>query len=361
MRFEDSLNENVPLAQMTTLGIGGRARFFAEITSTDELREAVEWASERGIRLLVLGGGSNLVIADTGWPGLVVRISIRGVESDAAADRVLLRVGAGEEWDPLVELTVDRGWAGFECLSGIPGRVGATPVQNVGAYGQETSETIVSVEAFDLSTRRQVNLAASECGFGYRASRFKHQDRDRFIITRVSYRLTAGGDPAVRYAELKRYLDEQEKGCPTLSEVRESVMRLRKRKAMVIDPADPDSRSVGSFFVNPVVSPEQFEMVKRRASGFLTDGQSMPAFPAPDGRVKLSAAWLIERAGIRRGYIHGNVGTSTRHSLAIINRGGGTAREVAELAEIIKARVSEAFDVSLVPEPVFAGFDYLDP
>ncbi len=357
MGFEDSLKQNVPLAQMTTLGIGGPARFFAEITSADALSEAVSWAAARGIALLVLGGGSNLVIADSGWPGLALRISIRGIESDTKADQVSLRVGAGEEWDPLVELAVDRGWAGFECLSGIPGRVGATPVQNVGAYGQETSESLVSVEAFDLSTRRLVRLTAAECEFGYRASRFKHQDRERFIITEVSYRLRAGGSPAVRYAELKRYLDEQEKQDPDLSEVRESVIRLRKRKAMVIDPADPDSRSVGSFFVNPVVSPEQFETIKQRASEFLKDGQAIPSFPAPGGNVKLSAAWLIERAGIRRGYVYGNVGTSTKHSLAIINRGGGTAREIRELAEIIKGRVSEAFNVSLAPEPVFAGFD----
>jgi UDP-N-acetylmuramate dehydrogenase len=359
MRFEDSLMENISLAQMTTLGLGGRARFFAEVTSAEALGEAIEWAGASGAAILVLGGGSNLVIADAGWPGLVLRISIRSVETDTKADQVFLRVGAGEEWDSLVELTVDRGWAGFECLSGIPGRVGATPVQNVGAYGQETSETLVSVEAFDLSTRRLVKLTAAECEFGYRTSRFKHRDRDRFIITEVSYRLAAGGDPAVRYAELKRHLDEQGKGSPTLSEVRESVIRLRKRKAMVIDPADTDSRSVGSFFVNPVVSLEQFEMVKQRASDFLKDGQAIPAFPAPDGQVKLSAAWLIERAGINRGYVHGNVGTSTKHALAIINRGGGTSREVAELAEIIKARVSEAFNVALTPEPIFAGFDDL--
>ena len=359
MRFEDSLKQNQPLAQMTTLGVGGEARFFAEIDSTASLKEAVSWAGARDIPLLVLGGGSNLVISDSGWPGLALRISIRGIKSDTGADKVLLRVGAGEEWDPLVELTVDRGWAGFECLSGIPGRVGAAPVQNVGAYGQETSETLLAVEAFDLSTRRLVTLTAAECEFGYRASRFKHRDRHRFIITEVTYRLAAGGGPAIRYAELKRYLDEQGRQEPSLSEVRESVIRLRKRKAMVIDPADPDSRSVGSFFVNPVVSLEQFEKVEQRARSLLKDGESVQAFPAPGGQVKLSAAWLIERAGIPRGYVYGNVGTSTKHSLAIINRGGGSAREIRELAEIIKARVSETFDVRLTPEPVFAGFDEL--
>jgi UDP-N-acetylmuramate dehydrogenase len=236
-------------------------------------------------------------------------------------------------------------------MSGIPGCVGATPIQNVGAYGQETSESLVSVEALDLATGELVEIRAEECEFGYRLSRFKTRDRDRFIITRVTYRLIANGKPALRYAELQKYLAENGASHPTPAEVREAVLTIRRRKAMVIDPTDADSRSVGSFFVNPVVTPEEFEQIKKRARV-----EDMPAFPSSNDRVKLSAAWLIERAGFHRGYVHGKVGTSTKHALAIINRGGGTAREVIELKEQIQSRVLDAFGIALSPEPVFIGF-----
>jgi UDP-N-acetylmuramate dehydrogenase len=355
-RFEESLKENVPLAPMTTLGIGGPARYYAELETTGAISEGVRWAHSRGLPLFVLGGGSNIVVADVGFPGLVLRLSIRGIETRVTGDDVTVAAGGGEEWDPLVAHCVGKGWAGFECLSGIPGRVGATPIQNVGAYGQDVSETLVSVEAFDRTTDALVDLTAGDCEFAYRSSRFKTRDRGRFIITGVSYRLTAGGEPVVRYADLQRYLADRGSSRPSLADVREAVLAIRRLKAMVIDPRDPDSRSVGSFFVNPTATRDEFEEIKRLAAR-ASAGTDMPAFPAADGLIKLSAAWLIEQAGIKRGYIHGNVGTSTRHALAIINRGGGTAGEVVELKDLIQKRVFEAFGVVLTPEPVFVGFD----
>jgi UDP-N-acetylmuramate dehydrogenase len=356
--FEESIRENVTLAPMTTLGIGGPARYFAEVTTTGALIAGVEWAKSRGAPLFVLGGGSNIVVADSGFSGLVLRIDIRGVETRIDGDHVVIDAGAGEEWDPLVARCVTNNWAGFECLSGIPGRVGATPIQNVGAYGQDTSETLASVEALELSSGKLVDLSAADCEFGYRTSRFKTRDRARFVITRATYRLTAGGDAAVRYPELQRYLADRGVEAPTLSDVRQAVITLRSRKAMVIDSSDIDSRSVGSFFVNPTVSAEECVRINDRANKTVVSGdESMPAFPAADGMIKLSAAWLIERAGIKRGYVHGNIGTSTKHALAIINRGGGTAREVVELKELIQKRVSDEFGIDLTPEPVLVGFD----
>ncbi len=354
--FEDSLTDNVILAPFTTLGIGGPARFFAEAKSAEDLAEGVSWARARGIPLFVLGGGSNIVVSDDGFPGLVLRVSLRGVTTRVEDDIVFVTASAGEDWDSLVAFCVNNNWAGVECLSGIPGLVGATPVQNVGAYGQDVSESFVSLEALDLTDDNAVTIGAGECRFGYRTSRFKTADRERFIITRVTYRLIANGRPALRYPELRRYLTDQGTGNLdnlALKDVREAVLAIRKRKAMVIDAADPDSRSVGSFFVNPVVTVDEFDRIKTRA---LRISQDIPAFPVDRGMIKLSAAWLIEQSGIKRGQSFGGVGVSTRHSLAIINRGSGTAREVVALAEEMKSRVRDAFGVELIPEPVFVGF-----
>jgi UDP-N-acetylmuramate dehydrogenase len=353
--FEELLRKNVPLAPMTTLGMGGPARYFAEVTTTDLLISGVNWANSRSVSFLVFGGGSNIVVADSGFPGLALRLSIRGIETRFDDEGVLVVAGAGEDWDSLVAQCVANNWSGFECLSGIPGRVGATPIQNVGAYGQETSETLTSVEALDLTSGSLVRLSASDCEFGYRTSRFKTRDRDRFVITRVTYRLSADGKPAVRYPELQRYLADRGLETPALADVREAVQAIRRRKAMVIDPSDVDSRSVGSFFVNPTITIDEFERLKRHIQEKTEDDAEIVAFPLSDGRVKLSAAWLIERAGIKRGYSHGNVGTSTKHALAIVNRGGGSAREVVELKELIEAHVLDRFGISLTPEPVFIG------
>lgn len=355
--FEKSLAENVPLAEMTTLGVGGRARFFCEATRTDIIRSGVEWAASHNLPLFVLGGGSNVVISDQGFRGLVLRIRICGIESRVEGDSVILTAGAGEEWDSLVAMCVSNNWAGFECLSGIPGSVGATPIQNVGAYGQETSDTLLMVEAFDRSTNDVVKITTGECAFGYRTSRFKTSDRDRFIITRVTYKLTQSGRPAIRYAELERYFVDKGITEPSLAEVREAVLDIRRRKAMVIDLLDRDSRSVGSFFVNPTMSREEFEHVEKVANRFIKEGESMPAFSVSDGKVKLSAAWLIERSGFHRGYRRGQAGISSKHALAIINRGNATASEIIEIAEEISRGVRDVFGVSLVAEPVMMGFD----
>jgi UDP-N-acetylmuramate dehydrogenase len=355
--FQRDLRQNVPLAPMTTLGIGGPARYFADAADVGALIAGVEWARSRSLPLFVLGGGSNIVVADGGFPGLVLRMALRGITARVEADRAIVTAAAGEDWEPLVATCVARNWAGFECLSGIPGRVGATPIQNVGAYGQETSETLHSLEALDLATGKLEVMSAAKCEFGYRTSRFKTRDRLRFVITRVTYHLEVNGKSGLRYEELQRYLAERGAIDATPGQVREAVLSLRKRKAMVIDPRDPDSRSVGSFFVNPTVTHEESELVRQRAAGFIAAGEEMPSFRVGNDHVKLSAAWLIERAGINRGYVLGGVGTSTKHALAIINRGGGTAREVIELKELIQSRVRDAFGVLLTPEPVFIGFE----
>ena len=351
--FEQSLKANTPLAPFTTLGIGGPAKYFAEIKSSDALGAGVEWARAQNLPLFVLGGGSNVVVADDGFPGLVLHVSIYGVETHLEGGSVFISAGAGEDWDGLVGMTVAKNWAGFECLSGIPGRVGATPIQNVGAYGQEISESLVSLEALDVQAAQMVELSASDCDFEYRSSRFKTRDHRRFIITRVKYRLALDGVPAIRYPELQRHLSDLEQ--VTLQQVRETVLMIRGQKAMVIDPSDPDSRSVGSFFVNPIIGNEQFQELKKVLAS--EGDEDLPSFPAHNDCVKLSAAWLIEKAGIKRGYVYGNVGTSTKHALAIINRGGGTAREVSELRKMIQQRVFDRFGITLTPEPVFIGFE----
>ena len=349
--------DNISLAPFTTLGIGGPATYFAECTSVTSLLEGVAWAKSHGVPPFVLGGGSNIVVSDAGFRGLILRLGMKGIETRLDSPDVFVTAGAGEEWDPLVEMCVENHWAGIECLSGIPGRVGATPIQNVGAYGQETSESFVSLEAFDTRTGESIRMNRDECEFGYRASRFRSRDAGRFIITSVTYRLTVDGKPSIRYAELTRHLDECGIHEPDLADVRQAVLALRRRKAMVLDPNEPDSRSVGSFFMNPVVSQNEFAQINQRALKVILDDSQMPQYPMPNGDVKLSAAWLIENAGFKRGHVHGNVGISSRHSLAIINRGNGTASEVLELAEQIRTRVAEIFGVSLSPEPIFVGFE----
>jgi UDP-N-acetylmuramate dehydrogenase len=350
------LREHVPLAPWTTLGIGGPARWFLPAESLAELRAGLLWAAGEGLPVFVLGGGSNLLIADTGFPGLVLRVGLRGVEQSAAGEgAVLARVAAGEEWDPLVARFVGAGLAGVECLSGIPGSTGATPIQNVGAYGQEVAETIVAVEAIARDGGAARTFAADECGFAYRHSVWKAGERDRWVVTAVTFRLHPGGAPAVRYPELARHLEAAGNGQPNVAAVRAAVVELRRRKGMVLDPADPDTRSDGSFFVNPVIAEAAVPALLERAVALGIAAESVPRFAAADG-IKLSAGWLIERAGFQKGLVHGNVGLSSKHALAIVNRGGGTAAEVVALVRRIRAGVMERFGVRLVPEPNFVGF-----
>lgn len=348
------LREGVPLAPLVTIGIGGPARWFVEAATAEEVEQALSWAADEGLPTFVLGGGSNLLIADEGFPGLVLRVALRGVEQERDGDAVTLRAAAGEPWDALVERAVAAGLGGFECLSGIPGCAGATPIQNVGAYGQEVAETVVDVEALSRCGGGRRRFTAEECGFAYRDSVFKREERDRWVITAVTFRLRRGAPPALRYAELVRHL-EAAGGEVDLARVRETVLALRRRKGMVLDANDEDTRSDGSFFMNPVVPAAALDAVLDRIAARGLAPESVPRYPA-GAATKLSAAWLIEQAGFHKGYRHGNVGISSKHSLAIVNRGGGTAREVVELVREIRGRVEDAFGVLLVPEPNFVGF-----
>jgi UDP-N-acetylmuramate dehydrogenase len=340
------------------LGIGGPARWFVEAVSEDEIVEATGWTRERGAALLVLGDGSNLLIADRGWDGLVLRVGLKGiaVEDAAEADERIYGAAAGEDWDALVQRTVDDGFAGLECLAGIPGTVGGTPLQNVGAYGQEVASTIHRVRVFDLKERAFCELAPEECGFEYRRSRFNSTDRGRFVVTRVDYRLRARGAPTLRYAELQWELEQStQPGTvpgkpPSLAEVAAAVRRIRRAKGMLLVEGEADCRSAGSFFKNPVVSLEQVKHVA--AAG----GKEPPQFAAGLDRVKLPAAWLIEQAGFTKGYAKGSAGISTRHTLALVNRGGATAADLLALAEEIKEAVKARFGIELEMEPVMAGF-----
>jgi UDP-N-acetylmuramate dehydrogenase len=353
------ITDDVPLAPFTTLGIGGRARHYVRLHTGEQAQEALEWARARGERVLVLAGGSNLVIADDGFPGLVAHVAIDGLTFYETNGTVT--AGAGVTWDHLVGAAVERGWAGVECLSGIPGCVGATPIQNVGAYGQEVAETIVSVDALPVAGGRARRFAAEECGFAYRASRFKKADHGLYVVVGVTYRLRPGGPPRTTYADLVRELETRGQGSPSLAAVREAVLAVRRRKSMVLDPSDPDSRSVGSFFTNPVVDSAAADRAEEalRSRGGRDPADPMPRFPAPPG-VKVPAAWLIERCGFSRGDVRGNVGLSNGHVLAIVNRGAARAAEVVALAREIRDRVRAVTGVTLVPEPELVGLSLDD-
>ena len=352
------IQQNVPLAPLTTLQIGGPARFFAEARSEDEMLAAFSFAEQRSLPLFILGGGSNALIADEGFPGLVVHVALKGVTWRDEGDEVIVTARAGEDWDELVSQCVERDLAGVECLSGIPGSVGGTPIQNVGAYGQEVSETITSVRVFDRLAGRFAEMSNKQCQFSYRASVFNTTARDRYVVTAVTYALKTHGEPAIRYPDLKSFFSNVSTR-PSLRLTREVVREIRARKAMLIAPGDPNCRSAGSFFKNPVVTSDTFTSIEEIAKGqnLIGAAEAVPSFPAGDGRVKVPAAWLIERAGFHKGYGRGRVGISSKHTLAIVNRGGATALEVIGLMKEIQERVAAKFGVPLTPEPVFVGFD----
>jgi UDP-N-acetylmuramate dehydrogenase len=348
------LQENVPLAPLTTFRLGGPARFFVEAHSSQEVQEAVAFAKSKTLPLFVLGGGSNLLVADGGWPGLVLKVAILGIErrSGNSEGKALFDVGAGEPWDRFVSHAVMAQCAGVECLSGIPGSVGGTPVQNVGAYGQEVAQTIESVEVFDLQDAQVRELCPEACGFTYRSSIFNTTERGRFVILRVTYALTPGGDAYLEYADLKRHFEGRETR-PNLAETREAVRHIRARKGMLIVAGDPDSQSAGSFFKNPVLTEPQHEDLQKRAAA---KGLTLPTYPALEQNKKVSAAWLVEKSGFARGFGFGHVGISSKHTLAIVNRGGASAAEVLALKDQIQHRVEEIWGVRLEPEPVMVGF-----
>ncbi|NYI99703.1 UDP-N-acetylmuramate dehydrogenase [Nocardioides thalensis] len=339
------------LADHTTLRLGGPARRWVRATTEQELVAAVAEADDAGEPLLVLGGGSNLVVADEGFAGTVVEVATSGISADADSPddlaclgAVTITAAAGESWDDLVALAVEKGWVGIEALSGIPGLVGATPIQNVGAYGQEVSQTIARVRTWDRQARAQRTFAAEDCGFGYRTSRFK-QEPGRYVVLEVTFlmRQATLGAP-VAYAELARTLDVELGGRAPMTAVREAVLGLRGGKGMVLDAGDHDTWSAGSFFTNPFVEPDAVP-------------EGAPAYPQPDGRVKTSAAWLIERAGFGKGYglDRGPVGLSTKHTLALTNRGGATTEELLALAREVRDGVRAAYGIELVNEPVLVG------
>ncbi len=336
------------LRDHTTLRLGGPAKAWVRAETEGELIEAVSTADESGDEVLVLGGGSNVVVADGGFPGTVVEVATRGVKSDtgddvdASCSGAMVTVAAGEPWDPFVELATEKRWAGIEALAGIPGHVGATPIQNVGAYGQEVSQTIASVRVWDRKLRGVRTFAAADCGFGYRTSRFK-QDPGRHVVLDVTFQLRLGTyGPPIEYAELARTLNLEVGGRALITSVREAVLALRTRKGMVLDPADHDTWSAGSFFTNPVLPSEQIP-------------EGAPAWPQPDGTVKTSAAWLIEHAGFAKGHGNERVSLSTKHTLALTNRGPASTRDLLDLAREVRDGVRERFGITLVNEPVLVG------
>ncbi len=340
------------LSSYTTLRVGGPARRFVTATTTDAIIDAVSDCDARNEPVLLLSGGSNLLVGDEGFDGTVVRVATRGitVDSGTACAGVSLRVAAGEPWDELVAHAVDHGYVGIEALSGIPGSTGATPVQNVGAYGQEVAETVATVRTWDRQEGRIRTLAAADCEFGYRTSRFK-QERfrggPRYVVLEVTFQFRLGdlGAP-VRYAELASTLGVEIGGRASLAAVREAVLRLRTRKGMVVDDTDPDTWSAGSFFTNPVLTADEAAALPAAA----------PRWPLPDGRVKTSAAWLIEHAGFTRGHgLPGPASLSTKHTLALTNRGTASASDLVALAREVRDGVRTAFGVTLEPEPVVVG------
>lgn len=350
--------QDAPLAPLTTLDLGGPARWYAPISTEERLHECVQWCDSHDLPLALLAGGSNVVIADEGFDGLVLHLELRSRTMARVGDDVYLRAGAGEPWDDLVCDCVDQGFAGLECLSGIPGSVGATPIQNVGAYGAEVSQSITRVRVYAPCDGSVRWLEPGDCEFGYRQSWFK-RNPGRAIVLEVEYRLRPGGEPTVLYPELRAALPG---GSVTPTIVRQAVLALRRRKSMVLDPSDPNRRSAGSFFTNPVVPPAIADRVYELAleRGAIKPGETMPRYCAVDG-VKLAAGWLIERAGITKGMVRGRVGVSTAHALALVHHGGGRTAELVGLAVEIRDRVLEAFGVTLVPEPVFLGLEFPSP
>ncbi len=349
----EGLLENVPLATLTSLGVGGSARWLLRWRTVAELRAGLAWATETRCPWWILGGGSNVIVADTGLPGVVLQPTGRTIEVVVEDDDAVVAVAdAGVPWDELVSWSVDRGLGGLECLAGIPGLAGSAPIQNIGAYGQDVAEVIARVEVLDTQDGSVRDWSLGECAFGYRDSAWKRLP-GRWVVTRVYLHLHKDAVPCVKYAQVAQALEgvPLPRGRNGLEIVRSTVMRLRREKGMIVDPADPDSRSAGSFFVNPIVDTATAAQVAARLSG----GDAMPSWPSPSG-VKLSAAWLIEHSGMKRGFGDGRVGLSRKHTLALVNRGEATAADVLTFADLVVDRVAQASGVVLQREPVLLGF-----
>lgn len=352
------IQENIALAPYTTLRVGGPARFFIETQAAEQVLQAYRFALEQRVGFFVLGGGSNLLVSDEGFSGVVVHISDGGIEAiDDHHGKLRIVSGAGVEWDSLVRLAVEHNAAGIECLAGTPGSVGGTPVQNVGAYGQEVSSTIVRVHAVDLSAQQVLEMANEDCRFSYRQSIFNSRRKGRYAITRVEYALQLEGAPNLHYRDVKLYFAERGISQPTLAETADAVRIIRARKGMLLAEDDPDTRSAGSFFKNPIVSADTLAALARTANCSV---DKVPQYPAGAGHspalVKTSAAWLIELAGFTRGFAIGRAALSTKHVLAVTNRGGATATEIVALRDTVIAGVLERTGIRLEQEPVLLGF-----
>lgn len=347
------VRENVSLAPFTTLKIGGKARFFVSAETEKQIIEAINFAEDYDLDVFVLGGGSNVVIADSGFNGLVAQVNLKGREISAEKDEtVSVTARAGEDWDEFVAFCVERNLQGIECLSGIPGFVGGAPIQNIGAYGQEVSETITKVRVFDRKTREILELTNADCGFEYRKSVFNKKEKNRFIVLAVTFALKKNAPPKIVYKDLQAFFNGKK---PTLRETREAVCRIRAEKAMLVRQDGADSRSVGSFFKNPIVSNAEFEQIKEIAGKMGVE--NIPHFKADEQNVKIPAAWLIEKSGFEKGYTKGNAGLSTRHTLALTNHGNASAAEILKLKNEIQIKVRKSFNIELAVEPVLVGFD----
>lgn len=351
------IREHIALAPYTTFRVGGPARWFMEAASEAELTEAVEFARAKNVPLFVLGGGSNLLVADKGFPGAVVHVVNRGIREEMDGEYGIFTVAAGEDWDNFVSTVIARDFAGIECMAGIPGTVGGTPVQNVGAYGQEVASTINAVRALDRATLRMVDFSTANCQFGYRRSIFNSTSRDRYIVTEVGYRLRLHGAPHLAYKDLAEAFAGKP-AAPKLTQVSKMVRSVRRKKGMLLVKGDKDCRSAGSFFKNPVVSESQLADISARVSkeanlAGQAEAPHIPHFAAEPGTVKLLAGWLIEHAGFTKGFAIGEAGISSRHTLALVNRGEATADEILTLRDQIRKRVLAQFGICLEQEPVY--------
>ncbi len=342
------ISENIQLKDYTSIKLGGRAKFFCECKTESDLLGCLKYAESNNVRIQILGGGSNTIFSDYGFEGLVIKIDLKGIKiHNDFKDHVIIKAAAGEEWDDFVKYCIKNNFAGVECLSGIPGSVGATPIQNVGAYGQEVKDTIIFVKAIDKETYKPTMFSNEDCLFGYRTSRFKTTDKGKYIVTEVMFKLKKDGKPEIKYPELEKYLKSKTEKVFSLDDVRNAVMELRKKKAMVLDENEPDSVSCGSFFVNPVLNKEEFDNFCAKLN---IEKDNIPNYLTESG-MKLSAAWLIENAGFVKGYTKNGAGISNKHSLALVNR-GGTTKDLLELAEEIQSKVFDKFGIMMVKEPV---------
>jgi UDP-N-acetylmuramate dehydrogenase len=346
------IRENVPLAALTTFGVGGPARFFARVSSEKDAVSALDFARERGLTSVILGGGSNVLISDEGFPGLVILNRITGFTFEEAGGNVLVSVGGGEDWQDFTDRCIARGWQGVECLAGIPGTVGASPIQNVGAYGQEVSQVILRVRCLETATGKAVTFDNEECAFRYRESIFNTKEAGKYIVTSVTFSLKSGGAPVVKYRELEERFSAI--SSPTLADVRDAVIAIRNGKGLLVRAGYESFKSAGSFFKNPVVTRTQFENVEALVAGH--GGSTNWAWPLPNGDVKISAACLIQCSGFERGYRKGNVGISPHHTLILVNRGGASARDIVDFAAEVQRRVLDRFGVLLLPEARLTGF-----